>query len=200
MVSQCHKLRYEIQLWQIFWNFIASHFPRVWQWEINGTTILAPFQKNFHDRYNSGEITTETMKERLWDTLRMSVYNSFITVKYNRLASPLENAPQASFQIDLRPLIGWLELNLIGWFYEHHFEIFSKPYNAKWPQHAILFASMWIKFLIPLIILLASVPSDEQYNPDFEKQMNNGQQVDYQLVYGITNDIHYLSYLRRVLF
>ena len=55
---------------------------------------------------------------------------------------------------------------------------------------------MWIKFSIPLIILLASVPSDDQYNPDFEKQMNVGQQVDYQLVYGITNDIHYLSYLR----
>ena len=55
---------------------------------------------------------------------------------------------------------------------------------------------MWIKFSIPLIILLASVPSDEQYNPDFEKQMNVGQQVDYELVYGITNDIHYLSYLR----
>ena len=55
---------------------------------------------------------------------------------------------------------------------------------------------MWIKFLIPLIIILASIPSDDQYNPDFEKQMNVNQQVDYQLVYGITNDIHYLSYLR----
>ena len=81
------------------------------QWDLS---ISTPFQKNFHDRYNSGEITTETMKERLWDTLRMSVYNSFITVKYNRLASPLENAPQLSFQIDPRPLIGWLEPNLIG--------------------------------------------------------------------------------------
>ena len=53
-----------------------------------------------YDRYNLGEITKETIKERLMDTVRMSVYNSFITVKYNRLASPLENAPQASFQID----------------------------------------------------------------------------------------------------
>lgn len=67
--------------------------------------------KILYDRYNLGEITKETMKERFIDTVRMSVYNSFITVKYNRLASPLENAPQASFQIDalaseLRFLIG----------------------------------------------------------------------------------------------
>ena len=49
----------------------------------------------------SGEITRETIFERAKDTLRMSIYNSFITVKYNRLASPLENAPQASFHAEV---------------------------------------------------------------------------------------------------
>ena len=72
------------------------------------------------------------------------------------------------------------------------YENLSQPYCANWPQHLILFFSLWIKFLIPLIILLASVPNDDAYNPDFENAMNEGKEVEYKLVYGITNDIHYL--------
>ena len=118
----------------------------------------------------------------------MSIYNSFITVKYNRLASPLENAPQASFHAGIQLFCKFL------WPHHLHFthENFSQPYCANWPQHLILFFSLWIKFLIPLIILLASVPNDDAYNPDFENAMNENKEVEYKLVYGITNDIHYL--------
>ena len=127
-------------------------------------------------------MTLEKTWYTLQDTFRMSIYNSFITIKYNRLASPLETVPQ--------------------------------PYKAGWQQHLILFFSLFFKFLVPLIVVLKYMP--KQYRPeeawytcptnsDGECETDTNyefakkwpyEDISHKLVYGITNDINYLSYLK----
>ena len=119
---------------------------------------------------NQGEMTKERTLSTLQDTWRMCIYNSFITIKYTRLGSPLETVPQ--------------------------------PYKAGLKQHAMLFFSLFFKFSLPLGIFLTYIP--EQFRPSDAigtfpediSEMEGKVDINYRLQYGLTNDIHYLSYLK----
>merc|ERR1712106_693099 len=134
-------------------------------------TLITHFSWSFMlNVTNQGEMTKRRTWSTLQDTWRNSIYNSFITIKYTRLGSPLETVPQ--------------------------------PYKAGLKQHVMLFLSLFFKFSLPLGIFLHYIPDNFRPKDEFTidpsdpAKLYEKADINYRLQYGLTNDIHYLSYLR----